>query len=62
MATNFGRTRCRSREKAPGDLTLRKAVQAVYHLGHLRSLATSYLLSAAFEPAAAPPVAPHRTA
>jgi 3-methyladenine DNA glycosylase/8-oxoguanine DNA glycosylase len=33
----------------PGDLALREAVQAVYHLGRLRSLATSYLLSAAFE-------------
>jgi DNA-3-methyladenine glycosylase II len=54
----------------PGDLALRKAVQAAYQLGHLpsqqevldiaekwrpyRSLATSYLFSAAFEPAAAP--------
>jgi DNA-3-methyladenine glycosylase II len=51
----------------PGDLALRKAVQAVYRLDHLpaqqevlaiaekwrpyRSLATSYLFSAAFEPA-----------
>src|SRR6266508_3852127 len=50
----------------PGDLALRKAVQAVYQLDHLpsqqevlaiadkwrpyRSLATSYLFSAAFEP------------
>ena len=50
----------------PGDLALRKAVQAAYQLGHLpdqqevlaiadkwrpyRSLATSYLFSAAFEP------------
>jgi DNA-3-methyladenine glycosylase II len=50
----------------PGDLALRKAVQATYRLDHLptpaevlaiaekwrpyRSLATSYLLSAAFEP------------
>jgi DNA-3-methyladenine glycosylase II len=57
----------------PGDLALRKAVQAAYVLGHLptqeevlavaekwrpyRSLATSYLFSAAFEPAAAPPAA-----
>ena len=57
----------------PGDLALRKAVQAAYELDHLptqeevlaiagkwrpyRSLATSYLFSAAFEPAAAPPVA-----
>jgi DNA-3-methyladenine glycosylase II len=57
----------------PGDLALRKAVQAVYQLDHLpsqqevlaiaekwrpyRSLATSYLFSAAFEPAEAPPVA-----
>ena len=52
----------------PGDLALRKAVKAVYQLDHLptqqevlaiaekwrpyRSLATSYLFSAAFEPAA----------
>jgi DNA-3-methyladenine glycosylase II len=51
----------------PGDLALRKAVQVAYQLGHLpsqqevldiaekwrpyRSLATSYLFSAAFEPA-----------
>jgi len=58
----------------PGDLALRKAVQAAYGLDHLpaqqevltiaekwrpyRSLATSYLFSAAFEPAEAPPVAP----
>lgn len=58
----------------PGDLALRKAVQATYELDHLpsqqevlaiadkwrpyRSLATSYLFSAAFEPAEAPPVAP----
>jgi DNA-3-methyladenine glycosylase II len=57
----------------PGDLALRKAVQAAYHLGHLpseqevldtaekwrpyRSLATSYLFSATFEPAEAPPTA-----
>ncbi len=57
----------------PGDLALRKAVQAAYQLGHLptqqevldiaenwrpyRSLATSYLFSAAFEPAGAPPAA-----
>jgi DNA-3-methyladenine glycosylase II len=50
----------------PGDLALRKAVQATYQLDHLptqqevlaiaekwrpyRSLATSYLFSAAFEP------------
>ncbi len=55
----------------PGDLALRKAVQATYQLDHLptqqevldiaenwrpyRSLATSYLFSAAFEPAGAPP-------
>ena len=54
----------------PGDLALRKAVQAVYQLDHLpsqqevlaiaekwrpyRSLATSYLFSAAFEPSAGP--------
>jgi DNA-3-methyladenine glycosylase II len=53
----------------PGDLALRKAVRAVYQLDHLpaqqevldiaekwrpyRSLATSYLFSAAFEPASA---------
>ena len=58
----------------PGDLALRKAVQAAYELDHLptqpevlaiaekwrpyRSLATSYLFSAAFEAADAPPVAP----
>jgi DNA-3-methyladenine glycosylase II len=57
----------------PGDLALRKAVRASYQLDHLptqeevlaiaekwrpyRSLATSYLFSAAFEPAGAPPVA-----
>jgi DNA-3-methyladenine glycosylase II len=57
----------------PGDLALRKAVRAAYHLDHLpseqevldtadkwrpyRSLATSYLFSAAFEPAEAPPTA-----
>jgi DNA-3-methyladenine glycosylase II len=51
----------------PGDLALRKAIQAAYQLDHLpvqqevlaiaekwrpyRSLATSYLFSAAFEPA-----------
>lgn len=56
----------------PGDLALRKAVRAAYGLDHLpteqevlaiaeswrpyRSLATSYLFSAAFEPA--PPAAP----
>ena len=55
----------------PGDLALRKSVQAAYQLDHLptqqevldiagkwrpyRSLATSYLFSAAFEPAEAPP-------
>ena len=60
----------------PGDLALRKAVQAAYRLDHLpsqqevlsiaekwrphRSLATSYLFSAAFEPAGTPPVAPSR--
>ena len=54
----------------PGDLALRKAVQAAYRLDHLpaqqevlavaekwrpyRSLATSYLFSAAFEPARPP--------
>ena len=54
----------------PGDLALRKAVQSAYRLDHLpsqqevlaiaekwrpyRSLATSYLFSAVFEPAEAP--------
>src|SRR5258707_5744021 len=58
----------------PGDLALRKAVQAAYRLEHLptqeevlaiaekwrpyRSLATSYLFSAAFESPQAAPVAP----
>ena len=58
----------------PGDLALRKAVQAAYQLNHLpaqqevldiaskwrpyRSLATSYLFSAAFEQAGTPPAAP----
>jgi 3-methyladenine DNA glycosylase/8-oxoguanine DNA glycosylase len=57
----------------PGDLALRKAIQAAYQLDHrptqeevlaiaekwrpCRSLATSYLFSAAFESAEAPPVA-----
>jgi DNA-3-methyladenine glycosylase II len=57
----------------PGDLALRKAIQSAYRLDHLpsqqevldiagkwrpyRSLATSYLFSAAFEPAEAPPTA-----
>jgi DNA-3-methyladenine glycosylase II len=61
----------------PGDLALRKAVQAAYQLDHrpaeeevlaiaekwrpYRSLATSYLFSAAFEPAVAPPAAPRET-
>jgi DNA-3-methyladenine glycosylase II len=61
----------------PGDLALRKAVQAAYRLEHLptqeevlaiaekwrpyRSLATSYLFSAAFEPTEAPPAARHRS-
>jgi DNA-3-methyladenine glycosylase II len=61
----------------PGDLALRKAVQAAYQLDHLpsqeevlaiaekwrpyRSLGTSYLFSAAFEPAQASPVAPRET-
>jgi DNA-3-methyladenine glycosylase II len=56
----------------PGDLALRKAIQAAYQLDHLpaqqevlaiaekwrpyRSLATSYLFSATFEPAERPPV------
>jgi DNA-3-methyladenine glycosylase II len=58
----------------PGDLALRKAVQAAYQLDNLpteqevlaiaekwrpyRSLATSYLFSAAFDRTEAPPVAP----
>jgi len=58
----------------PGDLALRKAVRVAYQLDHLpaqqevlaiaekwrpyRSLATSYLFSAAFEPAGQPPAAP----
>jgi DNA-3-methyladenine glycosylase II len=57
----------------PGDLALRKAIRAAYQLGHLpseqevlaiadkwrpyRSLATSYLFSAAFDAAGAPPAA-----
>jgi len=61
----------------PGDLALRKAVQAAYELDHLptqqevlaiaekwrpyRSLATSYLFSAAFERAGESPVAPRET-
>jgi len=61
----------------PGDLALRKAIQAAYRLGHLpaqeevlaiaekwrpyRSLATSYLFSAAFESAAASPATEHRS-
>jgi DNA-3-methyladenine glycosylase II len=61
----------------PGDLALRKAVRGAYELDHLpteqevlaiaerwrpyRSLATSYLFSAAFEPAEATPVAPRET-
>jgi len=62
----------------PGDLALRKAIQAAYQLGHLpaqqevlaiadkwrpyRSLATSYLFSAAFEPTKTPPATRHRSA
>jgi DNA-3-methyladenine glycosylase II len=58
----------------PGDLALRKAIRAAYQLDHLptqaevlaiadpwrpyRSLATSYLFSAVFDSAAAPPLAP----
>ncbi|HWC39433.1 MAG TPA: DNA-3-methyladenine glycosylase 2 family protein [Acidimicrobiales bacterium] len=58
----------------PGDLALRKAVQLAYGLDHLpsqeevlaiaekwrpyRSLATSYLFSAVFETAGAPPAVP----
>ena len=61
----------------PGDLALRKAVQAAYDLDHLppqeevlaiaekwrpyRSLATSYLFSAAFESARAPSAAEHES-
>jgi DNA-3-methyladenine glycosylase II len=61
----------------PGDLALRKAIQAAYQLDHLpspqevlavaekwrpyRSLATSYLFSAAVERAEAPPVTPRET-
>jgi DNA-3-methyladenine glycosylase II len=61
----------------PGDLALRKAIQAAYRLDHLpaqdevlaiaekwrpyRSLATSYLFSAALESAAASPAAEHRS-
>ena len=61
----------------PGDLALRKAVQAAYRLDHLpaqqevldiaekwrpyRSLATSYLFSAAYEPAEPSQVAPRET-
>ena len=60
----------------PGDLALRKAVRAAYQLDHLpaqqevldiaekwrpyRSLATSYLFSAAFESAEAPAAPPER--
>ncbi len=56
----------------PGDLALRKAVRAAYHLDHLpsqdevleiaekwrpyRSLATSYLFAAAYEPGDAPAI------
>jgi DNA-3-methyladenine glycosylase II len=62
----------------PGDLALRKAVRTAYHLDHLpaeqevltiadkwrpyRSLATSYLFSAAYEAAQAPPAAQGRSA
>jgi DNA-3-methyladenine glycosylase II len=58
----------------PGDLALRKAVQVAYRLDHIptqqevimiadrwrpyRSLATSYLFSAAFEPTEAPAATP----
>ena len=61
----------------PGDLALRKAVQAAYRLDRLpapeevlaiaekwrpyRSLATSYLFSAAFEQAEPPPAVPSET-
>jgi DNA-3-methyladenine glycosylase II len=62
----------------PGDLALRKAVRAAYQLDHLpapqevldiaenwrpyRSLATSYLFSAAFAQAEAPPAARDKSA
>jgi len=62
----------------PGDLALRKAVRAAYQLDHLpaqqevlaiadkwrpyRSLATSYLFSAAPDPAGAPPAARYGSA
>jgi hypothetical protein len=58
----------------PGDIALRKVIQLAYQLGHLpaqqevlaiaekwrpyRSLATSYLFSATFQPAGTPPTAP----
>jgi DNA-3-methyladenine glycosylase II len=61
----------------PGDLALRKAIQAAYQLDHLpsqqevlaiaekwrphRSLATSYLFSARFERIKAPPIIPRET-
>jgi DNA-3-methyladenine glycosylase II len=61
----------------PGDLALRKAVQVAYQLDHLpaqqevlaiaekwrpyRSLATSYLFSAAFERTGTPPADPRET-
>src|SRR5262249_51258850 len=61
----------------PGDLALRKAVQAAYQLDHLptqqevlaiaekwrpyRSLATSYLFSAPFEGPGTTPPAPNET-
>jgi len=61
----------------PGDLALRKAIQAAYQLGHLptqqevldiaapwrpyRSLATSYLFAAA-GPAGAPPASQPQSA
>ena len=62
----------------PGDLRVRKAVQAAYRLDHLptqqevlaiadkwrpyRSLATSCLFSAAYEPAEAPPATQNESA
>jgi len=61
----------------PGDLALRKAVRAAYGLDHLpaeqevaaiaenwrpyRSLATSYMFSAAYEPGDEPPAAPRES-
>ena len=67
--------RCSAKTSSCRATLLRKAVQAAYQLDHLpsqqevlaiaekwrpyRSLATSYLFSAAFEPTSAPPVVPY---